>query len=73
MAERYQILEESQSAHCCFEATVIDTQRPQLIRNEPFVLDGVPQYHAVCECFDLADAEMICKALNEMEARNANR
>lgn len=56
--KRYEAIEGSQSGHCCFEATVIDTTRPSSIRRDAFVI--------VCECFDFADAEEIARALNRM-------
>lgn len=59
-AERYKVVGGSQSAHCCFDATVVDTTRPMMIGGEHY--QG--QYEAVCECFELADAEQIAAALN---------
>jgi hypothetical protein len=53
-------VEGSQSSHCCFEATVVDTQRPCMIQGKQY--NG--QFEAVCECFEVADANMIAKALN---------
>jgi hypothetical protein len=54
----------SQSAHCCFEATVVDTRKPHLI--------GQTQYkdhcEAVCECFEIEDAQRIAAALNAAES-----
>jgi hypothetical protein len=58
--KRYQVIEESESAHCCFEATVVDTHKPHEM------LKG--KFHWVCECFDLADAKLICDALNKYHA-----
>lgn len=56
---RYRVVNQSESAHCCFEATVVDTSRPQNY------VDGDRQtYEAVCECFEMADAELIATALN---------
>ncbi len=54
--ERYKVIEGSQSCHCCFEWTVVDTSRSM-----EYTESGYP---AVCECFDRADAEEICIALN---------
>lgn len=59
---RYKVIDESVSAHCCFEATVVDTE----------TLD--PVWHAknskktVCECFSRADAQRVARALNAEEA-----
>lgn len=65
--ERFQIYLGSQSLHCCFEATVWDTTKPNIVggehwRNE----DGQLEYEEICECFNIEDAELICKALNEL-------
>lgn len=54
---RYKIIEKSVSAHCCFDATVVDTKKPK----------GMEQ--VVCECFSLEDATLVCEALNELEER----
>lgn len=56
--ERYCIEEGSQSKHCCFEWTVIDTHHPQNL--------------AICECFELEDAKRICEALNLTEGKNGS-
>lgn len=65
MIERYKVIDGSQSAHCCFVATVVDTTKHVLIGGKPYMArGGLPQYEAVCECFEDADATMICAALN---------
>jgi len=46
---RYSVVAGSVTAHCCFEATVVDTTR-----------GGEP----VCECLDETYAVIICAALN---------
>lgn len=51
--KRYRVVKGSESAHCCFEATVIDTKRE---------VHGRPDW--VCECFDLARAHAITDAMN---------
>jgi hypothetical protein len=53
--KRYKVVPGSVSTHCCFEASVIDTER----RDEY----GVE--HPMCECFHPADAIIIAEALNE--------
>lgn len=60
--DRYQIREGSQTAHCCFSYTVVDTTK-----REPYYdRDGkTPTYEIVCECFDLEAAEAIVTALNK--------
>lgn len=55
--QRYQVVEGSQSAHCCFEATVVDTTKPTGYNG---------QFEQVCECFEVSDARTICDALNAM-------
>jgi hypothetical protein len=60
VAERYKVVDGSQSSHCCFEATVVDTTRPIMIRGEHYE----NQFESVCECFEIADAENIVRALN---------
>ena len=52
---RYQVKNESVSAHCCFEATVVDTQ----------VLDELGHPETVCECFDMENAQKVADALNQ--------
>jgi hypothetical protein len=62
---RYQVREGSQSAHCCFEATVIDTAKPEIIGGEHYRdHEGNLHYEAVCECFSMANAETVAAALN---------
>ncbi len=60
MTQRYVVLERSDSGHCCFEFTVIDTQTP----TKCSVGADLRPYTWVCECFDKADAERIAAALN---------
>lgn len=61
---RYKVVSGSQSYHCCFCATVVDTTKP-LEQFEGY--DGIPEFDSVCECFDIETAEMICAALNKNE------
>jgi hypothetical protein len=58
MSDRFIVIPRSESAHCCFSATVVDTTRPSGFYN------GEQHYEHVCECFDPADAEKIAAALN---------
>lgn len=60
---RYQVIEGSQSYHCCFECTVVDTTKPVMIHGEHYN----NQYEPLCETFGRADADLICLALNNME------
>ncbi len=58
--ERYKVVEGSQSAHCCFDATIVDTTRSVMIGGKQY--EG--QFEAVCECFSKEAANMIAAALN---------
>ena len=63
---RYEVIPESNSGHCCFDASVVDTTRPLLIGGvQPKDDRGNPCHVTICECFDVADAERICMLLNE--------
>jgi hypothetical protein len=65
---RYQIYKGSQSSHCCFDATVVDTTKPDIIGGEHYKgSDGQYHYDIVCECFSIEDAEKIRDALNSLE------
>jgi hypothetical protein len=66
---RYAIYEGSQSAHCCFDATVVDTTKPDIIDGKHYRdgEDGQFHYEAVCECFSKEDAELVCRALNALD------
>lgn len=50
---RYKVIKGSESGHCCFEATVVDTHVQTLGHDD-----------WVCECFDLPRAHQIAEALN---------
>lgn len=63
--DRYIIYNGSKSAHCCFEATVMDSTKPEIIGGEHYEDDGGKHYETVCECFDMKDAMLICEALNK--------
>lgn len=70
MMSRYKTVIGSQSWHCCFEVTVVDTQKPFMIGGERMFDDnGNPKFESVCECFDVQDAEKICMALNMMDGK----
>lgn len=59
---RYKVIDDSQSGHCCFSATVVDTTR--IWRRDD---DGMPTFASVCESFDYEDAVQIADALNKAE------
>ena len=56
MSERYKAVKGSESGHCCFDATVVDTQTPHPL--------FAREHYYVCECFDMEDAQKIADALN---------
>jgi hypothetical protein len=58
---RYKMIPGSQSAHCCFEASVVDTERS--VKNG----DGedTDRFEIVCECFAEGMAMQIADALNK--------
>jgi len=58
MEDRYKIIPESVSNHCCFKYTIIDTKQI-----EPFRKHNV----TMCECFEEDQAKIICDALNKKE------
>lgn len=52
---RYKIYEGSESGHCCFKYTVLDTKN---IKNG--------YYYNVCEVLNKQQAMALCKALNHL-------
>lgn len=62
MMGRFLVVDGSQSGHCCFEYTVVDTELPVTIAGVHYK----NQYEPVCECFERADADRICAALNKV-------
>ena len=65
---RYIIYIGSKSAHCCFEATVMDATKPEMIGGEHYKdRSGQFHYETICECFSLEDAELVCIALNNYQ------
>lgn len=63
---RFVVVEGSQSAHCCFDYTVVDTQRPVIIHGKQYIdsRSGLPQFESLCECMNREDADAIASALN---------
>lgn len=57
---RYKVKKYSVTGHCCFEATVVDTETPTLLS------DGsqIRSFSALCECLDVKQAKLIAKVLN---------
>ena len=66
MKERYKIVEGSESAHCCFDATILDTHQPE----DCTKADGTPYYYNLAECFHIEDATLIVNALHQQEEYN---
>lgn len=60
---RYKVVEGSQSGHCCFDFTVVDTSQIVMIGGVPYPAVN-PHFEAVCETFTREDADLIAKALN---------
>lgn len=56
MSKRYKAVKGSESGHCCFDSTVVDTHTP----HPTFAGD----HDWVCECFDMETAQKIADALN---------
>jgi hypothetical protein len=61
---RYQVRDGSQSFHCCFGYTVVDTTKPVMVGDQQYN----NQFEAVCECYDEDDANAIADALNAKES-----
>jgi len=62
---RFEVREGSESGHCCFEATVVDTATPHPV----YGTLNPPQFNWVCECFEVEDARRIAAALNAAEGK----
>ena len=62
---RFRVVDGSQSAHCCFAATVVDTTQPVMVGGEHYN----EQFESVCECFKEDDAKKIAEALNAAEEK----
>lgn len=61
----YEVVEGSESSHCCFTYSVVDRLRLRYLDS-----NGVQHYRIVCECWSLEDARRICDALNRTEWDN---
>lgn len=60
---RYKIVEGSQSGHCCFDWTIVDTTDPVMMHGHQY--EG--QFEPVCECFNEEDAQLVVDALNGID------
>ena len=54
--ERYKVIEGSESGHCCFEATIVDTSKPHPVY--------AGKHEWVCECLSTTVAHHIASVLN---------
>lgn len=63
--DRYKIVEGSESGHCCFDFTVVDTEQPYMPDDSYY--DG--RFKQVCEAFYMEEALLICKSLNEQDRK----
>ena len=63
-AERFLVVPGSESAHCCFTASVVDLNAP-VLDGEGEIIDG--RFATICECFSMDAAEQIAAALNAPE------
>lgn len=59
---RFVVMEKSKSGHCCFEATVMDTTKP-----ENYSDNFGQHYETICECFSIEDAYTVARALNNFK------
>ena len=70
--KRYRVVPGSLSAHCCYEATVVDTKRPFFIGDVRVMYQGEPAFCTVCECFSEETAQQVCAALNAHSGERGN-
>lgn len=61
---RYVVVKGSQSYHCCFEYTVVDTTKPIMLNGQQYK----DRFELLCETFDEEQAKTIADALNLAEA-----
>lgn len=56
--QKYIVVEESISAHCCFEYSIVEVAA--------FKTEKYPE--PICECFTKEGADKICHALNMLDS-----
>lgn len=56
-SERFIVVEESDSGHCCFKASVLDMAKP-------IDINDYHGHECVCECLRVDDAKRIAEVLN---------
>lgn len=65
MSGRYKVLAGSQSGHCCFDYTVVDTLKPHPV----YASQGL--FDAICETFSEEEAHAVARALNAATTNQA--
>jgi len=65
MSGRYKVLVGSQSGHCCFDYTVVDTLKPHPV----YASQGL--FGAICETFSEEEAHAVARALNAATTNQA--
>ena len=65
MSGRYKVLAGSQSGHCCFDYTVVDTLKPHPV----YASQGL--FDAICETFREEEAHAVARALNAATTNQA--
>lgn len=65
MSGRYKVLVGSQSGHCCFDYTVVDTLKPHPV----YASQGL--FDAICETFSEEKAHAVARALNAATTNQA--
>ena len=65
MSGRYKVLAGSQSGHCCFDYTVVDTLKPHPV----YASQGL--FDAICETFREEKAHAVARALNAATTNQA--
>lgn len=61
---RYLVVDGSDTGHCCFRFTVVDTLKPNMANGKQMEIDGKLYYDAICETFNREEADMVANALN---------
>ena len=69
MKDKYKLIKESDSGHCCFVASVIDMTKPHYHCDDINEELEPLSYDCVCECFSVENAQKVCDALNNQHTR----
>jgi len=65
---KYIVVDESVSGHCCFKYSVVDDTQKEWNEDFKRYFYGDP----ICETYEQADAQLICKLLNEADNETSN-